>query len=292
MDAHALPLVPVGAELAEGPVWSPRDAALWFVDIKAPCVYRYTPATQQLDRWDAPAHVGWVLPADDGSWVAGLANGVHRFDPADGRFTLLAEVENDLPRNRLNDAAVDSAGRIWFGTMDNDEAHATGHVYHWHRGAVTKTAVAPVVITNGPAVAPDGRTLYLVDTLGLSIDAHPVDDQGNVGAGRRFLTCDPAKGHPDGAICDAEGGVWVGFYGGWAARRYAPDGTQTAEVRFPVANVTKIALGGEDSLTAFASTARQGLSADELAAQPLAGNIFTFRVDVPGVPVTPVRAES
>jgi sugar lactone lactonase YvrE len=63
----------------------------------------------------------------------------------------------------------------------------------------------------------------------------------------------------------------------------------TAEVRFPVANITKIALGGEDGKTAYATTARQGLSADALAAQPLAGNVFTFRVDVGAAPVTPVR---
>ena len=288
MDTHANPILSLGAELGEGPVWSDRDAALWFVDIKAPCIYRHDPATGALDRWDAPEHVGWVLPAEDGSWLAGLASGVHRFDPGDGSFTLLGEVEPHLPANRLNDAAIDPAGRIWFGTMDNDEANATGHVYHWHAGTVTQTDVPPVVITNGPAVAPDGGTAYLVDTLGLCITAHPIDAAGAIGEGRRFATFDPAQGYPDGAICDAEGGVWVGFYGGWAARRFAPDGQMTDEVRFPVSNITKIAIGGADGRTVYATTARQGLSAAALAAQPLAGDVFSFRVDVGGVPVRPV----
>ena len=292
MDEMARPIVAVGAELGEGPVWSPRDAALWFVDIKAPCIYRHVPETGALDRWEAPAHVGWVLPAEDGTWLAGLANGVHRFDPGDGGFTLLDEIEAHLPANRLNDAAVDGAGRIWFGTMDNDEASATGHVYHWHRGTLTRTPVPPIVITNGPAIAPDGRTAYLVDTLGLSIDAYAIDADGTVGAGRRFLTFDPVEGYPDGVICDAEGGIWVGFYGGWAARRFGPDGVMTDEVRFPVSNVTKIALGGEDGRTAYATTARQGLSAARLAEQPLAGNLFTFRVAIGGIPVSPVPLDN
>ena len=54
MDSEARLLHSVGAELGEGPVWSARDKALWFVDIKAPCVYRYDPASHALDRFDAP----------------------------------------------------------------------------------------------------------------------------------------------------------------------------------------------------------------------------------------------
>ncbi len=51
--------------------------------------------------------------------------------------------------------------------------------------------------------------------------------------------------------------MWVGFFGGWSARRYGPDGVMTDEVRFPVSNITKIALGGPDGRTAYATTARQ-----------------------------------
>lgn len=67
------------------------------------------------------------------------------------------------------------------------------------------------------------------------------------------------------------------------ARRYAPDGTLIEQVRFPVANITKIAFGGDDLRTAFATTARQMLSAEEIARQPQIGDLFQFRVDVPGV---------
>ncbi len=100
-----------------------------------------------------------------------------------------------------------------------------------------------------------------------------------------FLSFGEDDGYPDGAICDAEGGIWLGFYGGWEARRYAPDGTLTKCVRFPVANVTKIALGGPDGLTAWATTARQGLDNTALSQQPLAGDLFTFRADIPATPL-------
>jgi len=288
VETTAESICDVGATLGEGPIWIARDAALWFVDIKSPCVHRFNPATGALDTWKAPDQIGWIIPADDGGFLAGVRGALHRFDPTTGAFDEIAVVNAETPGNRLNDAARDPTGRVWFGTMDNAESEHTGHVYHWHDGELTKTEIPPVAITNGPAISPDGRTLYAVDTLGKRIDAYPIGADGNVGEPRLFLTISSDDGHPDGAICDSEGGVWVGFFGGWAARRFAPDGTCTDIVRFPVANITKIALGGPDGRTAYATTAAKGLDAEALAAQPLAGNLFTFRVAVPGVPVEPV----
>ena len=96
----------------------------------------------------------------------GLADGLYHFAPGDdGRFSRIRTVEPDLPGNRLNDAARDPAGRVWFGSMDNAESAATGRVYRFADGAVGDSGIAPVTITNGPAIAPDGRTLYAVDTL-------------------------------------------------------------------------------------------------------------------------------
>jgi sugar lactone lactonase YvrE len=35
----------VGEVIVLGPVWSAAEKALWFVDIKAPAIHRYDPAT-------------------------------------------------------------------------------------------------------------------------------------------------------------------------------------------------------------------------------------------------------
>jgi sugar lactone lactonase YvrE len=78
--------------------------------------------------------------------------------------------------------------------------------------------------------------------------------------------------------------VWISLYAGWEARRYSPSGALLEIVRFPVANITKIAFGGNDLCTAFATTARQMLSAEEIARQPQIGDLFEFHVTVPGVP--------
>lgn len=271
----------LGATLGEGPVWDARDAALWFVDIKQHRVHRFDPVSGETRSFDAPGQVGWVLPAADGGFLAGLQTGLHRFDPESGAFTLLTGVEPDRPGNRLNDATVAADGAVWFGSMDDGETDVTGQVHRFHAGTLTTSTIPPVVITNGPAVSPDGGTLYHVDTLGHTIHAVPVDG-ATTGTPRLFATIDAADGYPDGVTVDAEGGVWVGLWGGWSARRYAPDGTLDRIVRFPVANITKVAFGGDDLRTGFATSASKGLSDEDRADQPEAGSLFAFDVDVPG----------
>jgi sugar lactone lactonase YvrE len=278
----------VHATLGEGPVWVERDQALWFVDIKRQKVHRFEPEGGALFSWDAPRQIGWILPAEDGGMIAGLQDGLYRFDPASGGFSLLQEIEPDLPGNRLNDAATDPSGRIWFGSMDDGEAAVTGRFYRFDRGTVSDTGLAPVAITNGPALSPDGRLLYHTDTLGQVIHVSEVGGDGMLGPAREFVRFEQGEGYPDGPVVDSEGCVWTGQYAGWEARRYAPDGGLLEIVRFPVSNITKLAFGGPDLRTVFATTAAKGLSENSLAKQPEAGNLFSFRADVAGVPVTPV----
>jgi len=278
----------VHATLGEGPVWIERDRALWFVDIKQHKVHRFDPEGRSLFSWGAPRQVGWILPAQDNGLIAGLQDGLYRFDPASGEFTRFAEVEPDLPGNRLNDAATDPTGRIWFGSMDDGEAAITGRFYRFDRGAISDTGLAPVAITNGPALSPDGRLLYHTDTLGQVIHVADIGEDGAVSNAREFVRFAPGEGYPDGPIVDAEGCLWTGLYAGWEARRYAPDGRLMETVRFPVANITKLAFGGPGLRTLYATTAAKGLSDSELAEQPDAGNLFAFEADVAGQAVTPV----
>lgn len=277
------------AELGEGPVWVERDRALWFVDIKTHQIHRYDPASDARGSWKAPEQVGFVFPAERGGFVAGLQSGLYHFDERTGVFDLIAKVEEDKPDNRLNDGVVDPQGRLWFGTMDNNEKAKSGAFYCFADGEVRHTGLDGIAITNGPAVSPDGRILYFVDTLKGTIEAADIRDDGSLGERRTFVKIEPRDGHPDGPTIDSEGCVWISLYAGWEARRYSPDGALVGSVRFPVANITKIAFGSDDLRTGFATTARQLLKPDEIAKQPQIGDLFAFEADVPGVPCPLVR---
>lgn len=286
-DHNVRSVLPAQATLGEGPVWVGREGALWFVDIKSRHLHRFDPATGDVRRWDAPDQIGWVLPCADGGMIAGLRTGLHRFDPTDGRFTFLARPEGDAAGNRLNDAATDRAGRIWFGTMDDGETDASGRLYRFADGAIVDSGLPPVCITNGPAIGGDG-TLYHTDTLGKTIWRAAIRDDGTLAPAERFVTIEEGAGHPDGLVVDAEGCVWVSLWGGWGVRRYDPLGALMGKVTLPASNITKIAFGGDDLRTAYATSARKGLDAAALAEQPEAGDVFAFDAGVAGLPVTPV----
>lgn len=274
----------LGAELGEGPVWVERECALWFVDIKKHQIHRFDPSGGGRKSWTAPEQVGFILPAEGGGFVVGLQSGLYHFDDGSGAFELIVKVEPDKPDNRLNDGVVDPSGRLWFGTMDNKERAKSGAFYCFDRGKLTRTALDGIAITNGPSVSPDGLLLYFVDTLRGTIGCAEIAADGSLGDPRPFARIDPKDGHPDGPTIDSEGCVWISLYAGWEAWRFSRKGAVIERVRFPVSNITKLAFGGGDLRTAYATTARQLLSSEDIAKQPQIGGLFQFRVDVPGVP--------
>ena len=273
----------LAAELGEGPVWVERDRALWFTDIKKRKIHRYGPADGGRRSWDCPEQIGFLLPAASGGFVAGLQSGLYRFDEGDGSFEPLAEVEPELPANRINDGVVDPSGRLWFGTMNDDERGRTGSYYRFESGKVVPSGPSGIAITNGPAVSPDGRLLYWVDTLAGIISVCDIAGDGRLGPSREFVRIDTKEGHPDGPTIDSEGCLWISLFGGWESRRYSPAGELVERVRFPVANITKLAFGGDDLRTGYATTARLHLKPDELDRQAEAGDLFEFRIEVPGI---------
>ncbi|HKE93101.1 MAG TPA: SMP-30/gluconolactonase/LRE family protein [Povalibacter sp.] len=274
---------PLKAKLAEGPLWSARDHALWFVDIKGCCVHRYDEPSGKQHTWNAPEHIGFIAPTASGRFIAGMKSGLYLFDQHTGAFTLITLVDSGLPDNRLNDACVDPAGRLWFGSMDNNECNPSGSLYRFDRDGLRRCDEG-YVITNGPSVCPQGRTLYHIDTLKRVIYAFDLNKQGVIANRRVFANIEKPGAWPDGPVVDADGCVWVGLYGGWGVQKFSPAGEALDFIELPVANCTKVAFGGDDGRTLYMTTAWQGLSDEQRAQQPLAGSIFRTRVDTPGLP--------
>ncbi len=279
---------PIAAELGEGPAWSAPDRALWFVDIKGRWIHRFDPAKGGRRSWPAPDQVSFILPEAGGCLVAGLPGRIVRFDPVTGAFATLIAVETEPPGNRLNDACLDAEGRLWFGSMDDSTINPSGALYSWDGVAAPIMYDDGYIISNGPIHSPDRRTFYHTDSVGRTIYSFDVGDDGSLSNKRPFVEIEAGCGLPDGSTVDAEGCLWVALYGGWAVRRYSPQGELLETVSMPCANVTKLVFGGSDLKMAFVTTAWMGLSPDERRAQESAGGLFTFDTDVPGLSHRPM----
>jgi sugar lactone lactonase YvrE len=275
----------VRAELGEGPIWDPRLRQLVFVDIHRHQIHLYDPATGRHRVMSPGLPVSAIGLRSAGGWIAAAAGSLFDVDSDTGRLELRAEVEAESRRTRMNDGAVDPAGRFWAGTMSLDGIEGQGTLYRCEIDGSVHPVIAPVTTSNGPAWSPDGRFMYYVDTRTRRVDVLDFDvESGRCTNRRPFVTFTEGPGRPDGVIVDRDGGVWVGLWLGFAVHRYLPDGTLDMVVPVPTASATKCAFGGDDLTDLYITTARAPLDEAGRAAQPSAGGLFRARPGVSGMP--------
>jgi sugar lactone lactonase YvrE len=89
---------------------------------------------------------------------------------------------------------------------------------------------------------------------------------------------------PDGACTDAEGNLWNAQWGGSRVRCYSPDGALLQQIDLPVSQVTCVAFGGPELSWLFVTSARVGLSDEQLAQEPGAGDVFVYDAGTKGLP--------
>lgn len=135
-----------------------------------------------------------------------------------------------------------------------------------------------IALPKGMCLSPDGSRLYLSEMLRKRILVYDYDvKKGEVGNRRVFAEMAGGEGYPGGIAVDGEGFVWCAHWGGWRVTRHAPDGVKDRVFPLPVSIVTGVGFGGEGFGDLFITTARFGLSDEEIESQPLAGDLFRMR---------------
>ena len=273
-----------GAQLGEGPLWDSWAQTLWWVDVDRHQLWRQVRGGPPF-ALDVGQEVAAVMSRSDG----GLALIARRsIILTDDELTITAAIPVPLPSSetmRLNDAGCDPAGRLWFGSMSTAGDLNRGSLYTLQVDHSVSRAISAVSISNGLAWSPDGRRMYYVDTPTRRVDAFPFDPQtGALGARRTLATISASDGRPDGLTVDAEGGVWVALWGGAAVRRFTASGQPAGRISLPTQNVTSCCFGGPRFDELYITTARRGLSARELDAEPTAGSVFVCRPGPSGLP--------
>ena len=277
--------------VGECPVWVGEENALYWVDIPAGGLQRWSADTGQVSAWKTPEMLACIARHADGSWVAGMESGFFQLRPHnDGSLDSepLAGIDHSRPDMRLNDGRCDRQGRFWAGSMvlDMGANAAEGRLYRYSAGqrGPLDAQLSGLIVPNGLGFSPDGRTMYLSDSHPAvqQIWAFDYDiDSGTPSNRRLFVDMNHYAGRPDGAAVDAEGGYWICANDAGLIHRFTPDGRLDRSLAVPVKKPSMCAFGGSRLDTLFVTSIRP---ADDHDDQSLAGGVFALNPGVKGLP--------
>jgi sugar lactone lactonase YvrE len=281
-------------ELGEGVRWDARRDELLHVDIPAGRVFRDRVAVDgrlvPVATYVLPMPVGAIAPIDgDDGWLLAAGRGFVHLRP-DGSHRTVADASP--ASTRMNDAACDPQGRCWGGSVADDHHPGGGALYRLGRDGRVEMMRDGLTISNGLGWSPDGATMYLADSGPGIIFAFAFDGAlGTISEERVLVRVPEDVGAPDGLTVDAAGDVWVAIYGGGRVQGYAPDGRLLVEYPVPARQSTCCAFGGPSLRHLYVTTATEGWTDEQRAADPAAGLLYRIEPDALGRPALPYRPE-
>ncbi len=273
--------------LGEGPLWSTRDAALYWVDILAPALHCHRDG-QRNEATPLGTMVSVAMPKTSGGLLLATPSGLMNWRGPEQPMEWLAHPDAERPNNRYNDGKCDRRGRLWIGSMDMGAAANRGSLFRVDADGHAERMESGLTVANGMGWSPDNRSMYFTDSFRRTIYQYDFDlDDGRVQNRRPLVVLGPEEGTPDGLTVDQDGCLWVALWDAWSVVRYSPQGHELMRVRLPVPRPTSCCFGGTGLDTLYVTSASVRLSADTLAAAPLSGSLFALRIPgVRGLPET------
>ena len=227
---------PARMDLGEGSMWHAASERFFCVDIHGCTIYAWSPTTQAVQSWILPERVGWIIPRTDGDgFMVGLQSGFARvwLEP-ELRLERWSCPHPDAPDVRLNDAKADCHGRIWAGSMNNrNPSQADGQLVRLDGSGTFEVLERNIHIANGPAIAADGTWMLHNDSFLNTTYRYNISKTGQLSDKTLWRSYTEAEGTPDGMTIDANGNVWIAFWGGTCVRQFDPNGTQLQQMDLP-----------------------------------------------------------
>ena len=274
--------------LGEGPTWSPRDSALYWVDILTPSVHRYDTHKGVDTEVKVGSMVSVAIPKATGGLLVATPGGLMTLDLESKNLSFFCHPESDRPGNRYNDGKCDRMGRLWIGTLDMGTAANRGNLFRVDADGLWKKMDTGFTVANGLGWSPDNKRMYFADTPRRTIYVYDFDLMtGTIANRRAFITLDTSDGTPDGLTVDEDGCLWVAIWDAWRVSRYSPEGQEMLRIKMPVPRPTSCCFGGANLDTLYVTSASVRLNEQALASAPLSGSLFSIRIPgVRGLPET------
>ena len=167
--------------------------------------------------------------------------------------------------NQPNDLAISPDGTLW--ASDPNWKESTGQVWRIDADGTTTLAAADMGTTNGIEVSPDGKTLYVNESVQRNIWAFTIADDKSLTNKRLFKKFDDFGF--DGHRCDVKGNLYVTRYGKGTVVKLSPQGEILQEINILGSRPSNLCFGGPDGKTVYVTEVEHT-------------RLVKFRVDDPG----------
>lgn len=263
----------------EGPIWS--DGNLIWVDIPRGNIHTTQVSSGKTSKVHHDAVIGAAVEIEGTSnFMLAMQDG---FAIAEGgAFKVIDQVLNGVT-HRMNDAKCDALGRLWAGSCDRTFVSGEGTLHLLSGNSPSKVVQSGFDLPNGLGWTQDNKVMYFVDSFKHTVYKSDFDlASGNIAGFNLHSKID--FGYPDGLAVDVEDCIWLAVWSGSKVVRISPAGEVIAEIEMPVTQPSSCAFGPDGTL--YITSARQDLSAADIALQPLAGSVFAVATNTRGVPVS------
>lgn len=289
--------------LGEMPRWDPVAQTLFWIDVIAPGRLFHLDTRRQAVDFIQFGHAvtGLATCARSTDLLLAAEREIWRVDRQGLKRTPVYALSADQALHRFNDGAVDGAGRFWIGSMPNNllepprgAAHleSSGRMFAIGTSGAVKSFDAAFACPNAICWSPDESLLYVADSVSEWMYAYDFDVAAGEITGRREFCRLDGLGIPDGAAVDADGYIWNARWGAGVIARIDPRGRLAQTVELPVTNPTACCFGGSARDVLYVTSARHGLSMQQLLREPLAGGVFAIATATPGLPANSFGAAS
>ncbi len=231
---------------------------------------------------DIPRSAGWT--GRDTILIASETE-LFTFDLGTHAREFVHALEADNPVTRSNDGRADPWGGFWIGTMGKYTEPREGAIYRYFGGELRRVA-AEITVSNSICFAPDRSVAYYSDTVTERIMRIALDAESGWPTGEPVIHIDlRSEGlHPDGAVTDADGNLWVAQWGAAQVVCYDAQGRRTRTVPAPALHTSCPAFGGPGFSDLYITSATSGLSDEERDRHAHNGKTFVARGIGRGLP--------
>ena len=191
-----------------------------------------------------------------------VGHNVLQIDPGTRAVEVLA---HEPKMNQPNDLAIAPNGTLY--ASDPNWGAKTGQLWRIDPDGTTTRLATDMGTTNGVEVSPDGKRLYVNESVQRNVWVFDIQPDGGV-ANKRLLRQFPDHGF-DGMRCDADGNLYITRYGKGTVAVLSPEGEVLREINVLGARPSNLCFGGPDGRTVYVTEVEHR-------------RLVQFRVETPG----------